>query len=67
MNSKISKNVGDVVKFRLDGRREGEGKISEIYLDGKDFTVHSYSVELSFACKEFLAGVNIIVFPDELI
>jgi len=49
----------DTVKFRLDGRVEGIGVVTEVHS-------HSYHVDLTKPCKEFDAGVVIIVDAREV-
>ena len=52
-------NFNDVVMFRLDGRVEGIGIVTEVHS-------HSYHVLLTEPCKEFDAGVIIIVSANEI-
>ena len=55
-----TKNVGETVKFKLDGKRDGEGVILSTNEEG-------YIVKLTAPCKEFEEGLNIIVFEDEIV
>jgi len=52
-------NFNDIVMFRLDGRVEGIGIVTEVHS-------HSYHVILTEPCKEFDAGVVIIVSANEV-
>jgi len=58
-------NVGDNVSFRLDGRWEGSGEVTDIFYKGK--VVHELRVRLTTNCKEFEKGKEILVGRDELI
>lgn len=50
----------DQIKFRLDGRWDGEGRVKAIYS-------HTVEVELTKPCKEFDTGVMVIVDHSEIV
>ena len=55
---------GEIVKFRLDGKWDGEGKV--IYNPSLNYETH-LAVELTQPCKEYTEGMEIFVAADELL
>ena len=52
--------INQVIKFKLDGVRDGEGLVKYIATDAVD-------VELTKPCKEFPVGSRIIVSLNEIV
>lgn len=55
--------IGKKINFLMDGRWPGKGIVVEDITDEKDYL----SVCLIEPCKEFDVGLEIAVFPDEIV
>lgn len=64
-----NRTVGNYIDFRLDGKWDGEGNITQIFQqnEGGEMVDYEYSVKLLRPCKEHSEGTEIIVRVDELI
>jgi hypothetical protein len=53
-------SVGELVAFRLDGKREGEGRIKEVWSN-------ILYIEVTKECEEFAAGCEIVILKNEVV